>query len=119
MNNSIPSQPIDYIKELNSILTNKKTNSLTTEFVRRYFDNIRLVFLELFDEINAGVSEDKYRQEFEEICRANLLQAISLKFGYELPSDLEELAYDFDNSEYPGATYIINKIKAKSYLLQK
>jgi hypothetical protein len=52
------------------------------------------------------------------MCELNALYSIQLKLNYELTVDLAEIAYEFDNPDYPGLAHVINKIENKQYLIQ-
>lgn len=111
----------NYLIELNKVLLSNdeiKVQLVSSESIDQYFENIRLVFKDFLQAISTTQDDDNQQALLVEMCKLNALYSIKLKLNYELTADLAEIAYDFDNPDYPGLVRIINKIKNKQYLIQ-
>ena len=111
--------PSRYIEKLNKILSNNDVSSITPEMAEKYFDNFRLVFKEFLHAIDTALDRDTQQKLRFGLCKNNALFAIQLKLNYELPPDLYEIAYDFDNPDYPRLDFIVKKIKHREYIIQQ
>lgn len=111
----------NYLLRMNEKLTtnNKlKLRLMSKKSIDAYFDNMRIVFHDFLKAMLQTETDDERRVLILEMCDINALYNIKIKLERELPADLAEIAYDFDNPDYPGAANIYDKIKCKRYLLQ-
>jgi hypothetical protein len=112
---------MSYILQLNKKLVsdNKlKLLIISKKSTDKYFDSMRIVFQDFLKAMSLARSDDERRVLILEMCDINALYSIKLKLGRKLPADLGEIAYDFDNPDYPGVANISDKIKHKQYLIQ-
>lgn len=84
---------------------------------QEYFSNFRILFAQFEAEFKASSDINARKKMIEELCTINGLYSIKLKAHKEIPADLADIAYDFDNPEYPGYSHIKEKIMSGGYKL--
>jgi hypothetical protein len=108
------------IRKLNDLLkSDSEASKVGSEQVGQYFDEFRQLFRNFAHIFKTTVTDNERKELFREMCELNYLYAIQLKLGHDLPKDLYEVAYDFDNPDYPGYNQVAQKISNNSYLLLK
>lgn len=110
-----------YILRLNKKLVsdNKlKLLIISKKSIEKYFDSMRIVFQDFLKAMLLARNDDERRALVLEMCDINALYSIRIKLHQKLPDDLAEIAYDFDNPDYPGLANISDKIAQRQYLIQ-
>jgi hypothetical protein len=98
-----------WLKKRNGRLKGDRLSSFNEKSIRAYLRKFELVFRDKATHFN--------QEEFQEICDLNTLFALQLKLNVDLPEKFYQVAYDFDNPEYPGFKYVSKKVKNNGYLL--
>ena len=111
----------DYLLQVNKKLVSNnklKLRLISNKTIDVYFDNVRIVFQDFLKAMMIAHNEDERNVLIQGMCDVNALYSIKQKLGRELPVDIAEIAYDFDNPDYPGVANISHKIEHKQYLIQ-
>lgn len=111
----------NYLLQVNKKLASN--NKLALRLISKktidvYFDNVRIIFKDFLKAMLDARSDHERSDLIQEMCDINTLYSIKLKLGQKLPADIAEIAYDFDNPDYPGLANISDKIEHKRYLIQ-
>jgi hypothetical protein len=80
----------------------------------RYFEDFRVIITAASNTITS-VDKKEQKKIFQELCDLNGLYAVQLKMKVDLPNEVSEIAYDFDNPDYPGFDYVLNRLLNKGY----
>lgn len=109
-------QPTEDILSINKLIQSSADSRLSDEQVDVYFRSFRTFFVQAAHDIATEATGQKKQAIFQTICDLNCLFGLSLKNGIELPADLYEVAYDFDNPDYPGFSNLLPKLEGREYL---
>jgi hypothetical protein len=111
--------PIARILEINRIMATRESGAAHPEIdekiVSDYFEYFQKAFKKFVDNLGNSKNEAEQRKIFQDICDLNELYKLQLQYNATIPDNLAEVAYDFDNPEYPGFKLVIEKVQARGY----
>ncbi len=98
-------KPKETVVQLNKLLASGEDSVFDKAVAERYFEAFKNIFNDFLIIAEQVQSSTLLLPYFEELCELNYLYAFQIKFRHPLPEELEQIAYDFDNPEYPGVKY--------------
>jgi hypothetical protein len=96
-----------WLENKNKILRSNNLDAFNKQSTQRYLKVFEFVFTQKTKKFD--------QKRFLELCDLNALYALQLKLNVTLSPWFHEVAYDFDNPDYPGYGYISEKIRKNEY----